>query len=330
MGKTGVSVSEVCFGTMTFGNEADEGESRKMFRLCLDRGVNIFDCADVYNGGLAEEYLGRFVKESGGRNGLFLTSKVGMNQNRGLNRGGTSRRHILQAVEESLKRLQTDRIDLYFIHRFDPDVPMEETLSALDDLVRAGKIVYTGVSNWAAWQIMKALGISRRKALASFSCVQPMYSLIKRQAEVEILPLCRSEGLGVICYNPVAAGILSGKYGRNGEVPQESVRLKDKADYAVRYSRPEYFSVAREFCRIADEIGCHPVSLAVRWVQYGGLVTAPIIGARTAEQLKAGLASVDVPHGRGNVRQDHRPFRGPPAGHGPAGRAAGEKIKSTR
>ena len=291
-----MSVSEVCLGTMTFGREADEEESRRIFRQCLDRGVNIFDCANVYGRGRAEELLGKFVNETGKRDDLFLTSKVGMAMGEGLNETGTSRRHIMMNVEQSLRRLQTDRIDLYFIHRFDPSVPMEETLRALDDLVRSGKILYTGVSNWAAWQIMKALCLSRSGGLASFSCVQPMYSLIKRQAEVEILPLCQSEGLGAISYSPIAAGLLSGKYSQAAD--EGKGRIRDDKRYAARYSRPEYFTVAREFSRIAEEIGCHPVTLAVKWIQFGGRVTAPIVGARSAEQLEPALASVSLPMDR--------------------------------
>ncbi|MBN2627866.1 MAG: aldo/keto reductase [Spirochaetales bacterium] len=291
LGKTGVSVSELCFGTMTFGREADEGESRNMFRLCLDRGINIFDCANVYSRGGAEELLGRFVKETGNRNDLILTSKVGFAMGDGGNRTGSSRRHIMGEIDESLRRLQTDRLDVYFIHNFDPLVDMEETLRALDDLVRAGKVVYTGVSNWAAWQIMKALGISREKVMASFSCVQPMYNLLKRQAEVEILPLCQSEKLGVISYSPIAGGLLSGKYG----IDEGKGRISDDKMYAARYSRAGNREIAGDVARIAGEIGCHPASLAVKWVLYGNRVTAPIIGARSVEQLNAGLASVDVP-----------------------------------
>lgn len=294
MGKTGLSVSELCFGTMTFGREADEDESRKMFAMCLDRGINIFDCANVYSRGKAEELLGRIVKETGRRNELVLTSKVGFSMGDGPNRSGTSRRHIIGEAEASLRRLQTDRIDLYFIHTFDPHADMEETLRALDDLVRTGKILYAGVSNWAAWQIMKALGISRERSLAGFSCVQPMYNLLKRQAEVEILPLCRSEGLGSISYSPIAGGLLSGKYS-DGE---GKGRIRDDDRYAARYGRAGSGEIARDFAKIAAEVGCHPASLAVKWILFSGMVTAPILGARSAEQLQAGLASADVPMDR--------------------------------
>jgi aryl-alcohol dehydrogenase-like predicted oxidoreductase len=292
LGKTGVQISELCLGTMTFGNEANEEESRKMFAQSFKKGINIFDCANVYNRGVSEAMLGKFVKEYNCRNKILITTKVGSPMGDGINDTGTSRRNILLSVEESLKRLQTDWIDIYFIHRFDSTAAIEETLRALDDLVKSGKVIYTGVSNWASWQIMKSLGISRQNSLTGFSCVQPMYNLIKRQAEVEILPMCQSEGLGVLSYSPVAGGVLTGKYG-SGNL-KDSTRLGDKAGYAARYSKPEYFTTAQEFSALADELGVHPASLAVKWLIEGGWVSAPIIGARNADQLEAGLAAADI------------------------------------
>jgi aryl-alcohol dehydrogenase-like predicted oxidoreductase len=201
LGNTGVKVSSLCYGTMSFGGEADEETSAAMYRHCREAGINFFDCANVYAGGRSEEVLGRLI--AGERNDLIITSKVYFPAGDDLNARGATRRHILQAIEDSLRRLNTDRIDVYFIHHFDDDTPLEETLRVLDDLVRQGKILYPAASNFAAWQVAKALGISERHAWARFECIQPMYNLVKRQAEVELLPMAQSEHVGVISYSPV-------------------------------------------------------------------------------------------------------------------------------
>ncbi len=289
LGRTGVLVSELCFGTMSFGTETDETEAALMFKACRDAGVNFFDCANNYGGGRAEEILGRLCREC--RNDIVITSKVSQRTGKDVNELGASRRHIMQAVERSLARLGTDRIDIYFVHHFDPFTPMDETLRALDDLVRQGKIVYLGVSNWAAWQITKALGISEHKGLARFECIEPMYNLVKRQAEVEILPLAAAEKLGVIVYSPLAAGLLTGKYSQ-GSQPSAG-RILDKKQYTRRYSDPQYFATAEKFAAFAREIGESPAKLALAWANSHPAVTAPIIGARSLEQLKTSLAAAD-------------------------------------
>ena len=289
LGRTGVKVSELCFGTMTFGNPADEEMSRAMFNRCLDVGINFFDCANVYAGGRSEEILGRLMK--GKRDDLVITSKVFGNMSGKINGGGLSRRHIVRAVEESLRRLDTDRLDLYFVHQMDADTPIEETVRALDDLVSAGKILYPAVSNWASWQIMKALGISQREMLSRFECIQPMYSLVKRQVEVEVLPLAVSEQLGVIPYSPLGAGLLTGKYGRKD---RGSGRLQENPMYTRRYSLDWYYDTAEDFVAYAQGKGYSPVSLAVAWVLAHPAVTAPIIGARNLEQLEPSLDAVNI------------------------------------
>ena len=195
-------------------------------------------------------------------------------------------------MEGSLRRLGTDRIDLYFAHTFDPLTPMEETLRALDDLVAAGKILCTGVSNWAAWQIAKALGISALHGLARFECIQPMYSLVKRQAEVEILPLAQAERMGVISYSPLGSGLLSGKYGKTAQ--PEQGRLVENRMHRTRYSDPEYLDVVERFTAHAQARGLHPATLAVAWAMSHPALTAPIIGARNPEQLEALLKAADV------------------------------------
>ncbi len=290
LGRTGVRVSQLCFGTMSFGGDADEETAKAMFERCLDTGINFFDCANVYAGGRSEEILGRLIQ--GRREELVITSKVYGQSGEGLNARGLSRRHITRAIEDSLRRLGTDRLDLYFVHQFDTDTPIEETVGALDDLVRQGKIVYPAVSNWAAWQIAKALGIAARRELARFECIQPMYNLAKRQAEVEILPLAESEGLGVIPYSPMGGGLLSGKYGR--ERRPEAGRLLQNKNYTKRYGEPLYYEIADRFTEHARERGLHPATLAVAWVMAHPAVTAPIIGARNLEQLESSLASLDV------------------------------------
>ena len=286
VGRTGVRVSSLCFGTMSFGDSADETESARMFGRCLDTGVNFFDTADVYAGGRSEEILGRLMADR--RDDLVITSKVFGRTGEDVNAGGLSRRHITRAVERSLKRLNTDRLEFYFVHQFDADTPVEETLCALDDLVRRGLILYPAVSNWAAWQIMKALGVSAREHLARFELIQPMYNLAKRQAEVEILPLARSEQVGVIPYSPLGGGLLTGKYGR--DKPGRG-RLVENRMYAKRYGDAKYSEIAERFTAYARDRDVHPVTLAVAWVGSHPAVTAPIIGARDAEQLEPSLAA---------------------------------------
>lgn len=290
VGKTGIKVSNLCFGTMSFGGIADEETSMAMFCRSREVGINFFDCANVYNNGLAEEILGKCIADC--RNEIILTTKVFGQTGSGINNRGLSRRHIIMAVEDSLRRLKTDRIEFYFVHAFDPETPIEETLRAMDDLQRQGKILYPAVSNWAAWQIAKALGISAKESLARFECIQPMYNLVKRQAEVEILPLAESEQIGVISYSPLGGGLLTGKYG-TGHKPDDG-RLIVQDSYRRRYGEQRYFETADRFTKYANERGVHPASLAVAWVMSNPSVTAPIIGARNLGQLEPSLAALEI------------------------------------
>jgi aryl-alcohol dehydrogenase-like predicted oxidoreductase len=223
---------------------------------------------------------------------MVLATKVFYPMGKDINARGLSRRHLMLEVENSLRRLKTDRIDFYFVHLFDQNTPMEETLRALDDLQAQGKILYPAVSNWAAWQIAKALGIAAKEQLARFELIQPMYSLVKRQAEVEILPLAVSEQLGVISYSPLGAGLLTGKYGVNKR--PEQGRLVEEKRYTDRYADEMNFVVADRFTTYAAEHGVHPATLAVAWVMSNPAITAPIIGARNGEQLEYSLAALDV------------------------------------
>lgn len=288
LGKTGVLVSELCFGTMTFGSDADETESTRMFHRCRDVGINFFDCANNYSDGRAELILGKLIQ--GCRDEVIITTKVSQRVGKDVNALGSSRRHIMQAIEQSLTRLNTDRIDLYFIHHFDPLTPIDETLRALDDVVRQGKVLYLGVSNWAAWQIAKALGISEKNHLARFECIEPMYNLLKRQAEVEILPLARAEKLGVIPYSPLAAGLLSGKY----MDASAKGRIVEKQQYTKRYSSPRYYEIAQNFAQYAQTLGMKSSTLALKWVMANPDITAPIIGARNLAQLEDSLDALSL------------------------------------
>lgn len=290
VGKTGVQVSCFCFGTMSFGGNADEATSKAMFQRCREVGINFFDTANVYSQGRSEEILGECLADC--RDEMVLATKVFYPMGKDINARGLSRRHIMLEVENSLRRLKTDRIDFYLVHLFDQNTLMEETLRALDDLQAQGRILYPAVSNWAAWQIAKALGIAAKEQLARFELIQPMYNLMKRQAEVEILPLAVSEQLGVISYSPLGAGLLTGKYGV--EKRPEQGRLVEDKRYTDRYGDDMNFVVADRFTTNAAEYGIHPATLAIAWVMSHPAITAPIIGARNLEQLAYSLAALDV------------------------------------
>jgi aryl-alcohol dehydrogenase-like predicted oxidoreductase len=290
LGNTGVRVSSLCLGTMTFGREADRAECATIFGRCRDAGVNLFDCANVYSQGEAERILGELI--SGCRDETIITTKVAGKMGQDINASGSSRRHIMAAVEESLKRLKTDRIDIYILHRFDEGTPLEETLRALDDLVTQGKVLYTGASNFAAWQVMKALGVSAKESLSRFKCIQPLYNLVKRQAEVEILPMALSEKLGVIAYNPLGGGLLTGKY----EQPDrpDAGRLDVNQLYESRYGERWMHETAARFAEFATAEGFTPASLAIAWVAHHPAITAPILGARNAAQIEDALRAADI------------------------------------
>jgi len=289
LGSTGVKVSPLCYGTMSFGGDADESTSAAMFQRCREAGINFFDCANVYAGGKSEEILGKLAK--GSRDELVLTSKVHFPTSHDINARGSTRKHIMRAVEDSLRRLGTDYIDVYFLHNFDDQTPLEETMRALDDLVSQGKILYPAASNFSAWQVMKAQGVSERQGWTKFACLQPMYNLVKRQAEVEILPMARAENLGVISYSPLGGGLLTGKYGV-GRKPDRG-RLVTSQIYQLRYEEWT-FQVAEDFAHFARERGCDPAGLAVAWVMAHPGITAPIIGSRNLDQLEGSLGALEI------------------------------------
>ena len=290
LGQTGLQVSQLCFGTMSFGGDADEAESAKMFHACRDIGINFFDCADAYSKGKAETILGKLIKDC--RDEIVLTSKCFIQMDDNVLSGGAGRRHIIQACEASLKRLATDYLDVFFMHRWSNTIPLEETLRALEKLVTDGKVHHLGVSNYSAWQIAKALGIAAKNNWQRVDIVQPMYSLVKRQVEVEILELAKAENLGVMTYSPVGGGLLSGKYTKDNR--PAGGRISTNPEYTARYKEYWVFEVAEAFSEFAKARGIHPVSLAVAWVAKNQAVTCPIIGARSLEQLQPSLDSIKI------------------------------------
>ena len=291
LGRTGLSVSRLCLGTMTFGYQCDEDTSRAILDAAHDAGITFIDTADAYplgapagGYGTTEEIIGRWM--TGRRDSVILATKC--HYPTGPNRwdSGNGRKNILRAVEASLRRLRTDHIDLYQLHAWDHRTPIDESLRALDDLVRSGKVRYVGCSNFLAYQLARSLGRSEVLGTERFDCVQPRYNLLFREIERELLPLCGEEGIGVIPYNPLAGGLLTGKH--NAGAPTEGTRftLGSAADrYQDRYWHEREFTSVDELRPLADEAGMTLAELAVAWVLANPLVTAPIIGASCPEQL---------------------------------------------
>ncbi len=293
VGKSGLKVSPICLGTMTFDREADHDESFRIMDYFIEQGFNFLDTANAYSLGKSEQVVGRWLKERGNRKDVIVATKVYGKMGEGPNEGGLSRIHILQAVEDSLRRLQTDFIDLYQIHRWDPTVPPEETLRALDDLVRQGKVRYIGCSNLKAWHLALFLHLADTRLLSRFVCIQPVYNALSRAIELEILSLCKVEGIGVISYNPLAGGVLTGKYKRGDELPA-GTRLKDFDMYYQRYYTDQTFDIVEAFVAHAKERGVTPAQLALAWVMAEERVTCPILGARNLDQLKDSLQGAQI------------------------------------
>ncbi len=275
-------------GTMTFGGVTDEAEAQKIFDRCVEKGVNFFDTANAYTGGQSEEILGRTTK--GKRNDVVIATKVFNPQGPGPNDMGLSRKHIVQACEDSLRRLDTDYIDLYQVHADDNNTPREETLSALDQLVRDGNVRYIGASNHTAWRLSDALWTSESNGLARYDCLQPLYNLVERGVDQELLPLCRDKGVGVIAWSPLAGGLLTGKY--RGETADDA-RLNQPG------RPPMGATVDREaildtLIKIADGLDATPAQVALRWVMNQDGLTSAIVGARNTEQLDDNLGAVDL------------------------------------
>ena len=300
LGRTGLKVSRLCLGTMTFGLQCDEATSFAIMDRAAEGGIDFIDTSDVYplgggpdTKGRTEEIVGKWLV--GKRDQFILATKCFGQMGPGPMDQGNSRRHIMSAVEESLRRLQTDYIDLYQLHGYDNETPIDETLDALDDLVRQGKVRHIGCSNFLTYQLVRAVGRSETLGLARFDSVQPRYNLLFRQIEREMLPFCAEDGVGVIPYNPIAGGLLSGKHNRQA-APPEGTRFTLGAaakNYQDRYWHDKEFDTIEALVPLADEAGVSLVTLAVAWVLANPAITAPIIGASRPDQLEANLAAVD-------------------------------------
>jgi aryl-alcohol dehydrogenase (NADP+) len=300
LGRTGLQVSRLCLGTMTFGLQSDEKTSIAVMDRAFDAGVTFFDTADAYplggtveTSGQTEEIVGRWLK--GRRDDVILATKVFGRMGPNPWQGGGSRKHVMDAIDGSLRRLQTDYIDLYQMHSPDPDTPIDETLSALDDIVHSGKVRYIGCSNYLAYQVARAIGRSETLGLARFDSVQPRYNLLYRQIEHELLPLCAEEGIGVIPYNPIAGGMLSGKHRPGSPTEGSRFTLGTAAGrYQDRYWNEWGFGTVERLTPVAAEAGLPLVTLAVAWVLANPAVTSPIIGASRPEQLEESINATDV------------------------------------
>ena len=304
MGRSGLWLTEVTLGTMTFGNQADRNVSFAIMDRAYEAGIRTFDTADVYplgggadRRGETERIIGEWLKTRGVRKDLVIATKAHGAMGDAHHQRGLGRRHLFEAVEESLDRLGIDGIDLYQAHQYDAETPMEETIRAFDDLIRAGKIRYWGVSNWRAYQVALALGIADRAGMARPVSVQPRYNALFRAIEEELVPLCLQEGIGIIPYNPLAGGMLTGRY-RTGQAVEAGTRfgLEHGAGsmYQGRYWRPATFQVVEGIRREAERRGVPMAAATLRWVLDQPGITSPIIGASRAEQLDTSLAGIDL------------------------------------
>jgi aryl-alcohol dehydrogenase-like predicted oxidoreductase len=295
-GRTGMKVSRLCLGCMTYGSTKwrewvlEEEASRPFIKRALERGVNFFDTADVYSQGVSEEILGRALKEFAVRHEVVIATKVHGVMGPGANSGGLSRKHIMEAIDHSLKRLGTDYVDLYQIHRFDPNTPLEETLEALNDVVRAGKAIYVGASSMWAWQFARMISISREKGWSEFVSMQNYYNLVYREEEREMMKLCADQGVAVIPWSPMARGYLAGS-----GVGEKAVTVRGRNDpfsLALGLGSRQDETIRRRVVETAEKLGTKPAIVALAWVLSKPYVTAPIIGASKPHHLDDALAAL--------------------------------------
>lgn len=296
LGNTGLRVSELCLGAMTFGRETAEELSYEILDRFVETGGNFIDTADVYSLGVSETILGLWLKEHK-RDDFVIATKVRFPMGEGPNEYGLSRKHIIAGVHESLKRLRTDYIDLYQVHRWDSETPLEETLSTLNDLVKMGKVRYIGCSNFQGWQLQKALDLSKGKGWEHFVCLQPLYNLLDRAIEWELVPICQEEGLGIIPWSPLRGGWLSGRYKRGMEGPEKGSRVHTAGKFGWSetwevYGNERTWSIIDELFSIAEDVDKEPAQVALRWLLQRPGVTAPITGVRTMAHLKSNLGAV--------------------------------------
>jgi aryl-alcohol dehydrogenase-like predicted oxidoreductase len=295
LGKTGLKVSELCLGAMTFGRETDRDTSYQMLDQFVAAGGNFIDTANVYNAGVSEEIVGQWLK-SQNRSDLVIATKVRFGMGDSPNDVGLSRAHILTAVDQSLRRLGTDYIDLYQVHCWDPGTPLEETLSTLDSLVTSGKVRYIGASNFTGWQLQKAVDLSRQHGWEPFTCLQPLYNLLDRYLEWDLLDVCQNEGLGIIPWSPLRGGWLSGKYRRGMDGPIAGTRVEEAekkgwSETWSEYANERTWHVLDTLFAIAEETSKEPVQVALRWLIQRPGITAPIIGVRTPAHLASNLGA---------------------------------------
>ncbi|ULL13164.1 aldo/keto reductase [Paenibacillus sp. H1-7] len=290
LGNSGLKVSEMGLGTNAFGKRADQDTSIRIVHHAIEQGINFIDTANIYAQTESERIIGLALE--GRRHEVVLATKAGLVRGKGPNERGSSRYHLQRELEDSLRRLKTDYVDLYQIHTFDPDTPLEETLRTLDDMVRAGKVRYIGASNYAAWELMKALGISDRLGLNRFVSTQTSYSLADRTPEQELVPMCLDQGVGIIPYFPLAGGILTGKYGSADAAPEGSRAATDPS--FSRFIAEDKLALARAVGSMAEQAGCTPSALSLAWLLQQPVVSTVIVGATRVEQLTDNLQSLSV------------------------------------
>ncbi|MDT3425425.1 aryl-alcohol dehydrogenase-like predicted oxidoreductase [Paenibacillus forsythiae] len=290
LGRSGLQVSKLGLGTNAFGKRADQTASAAVLHTALDNGINFIDTANIYAGTESERIIGEAL--TGRRHEAVLATKAGLVRHPGPGGSGSSRFHLMRELEDSLRRLKTDYVDLYQIHTFDPHTPLEETLRTLDDMVSSGKVRYIGASNYAAWELMKALGISERTGYERYVSLQCSYSLADRTPEQELVPLCQDQGVGIIPYFPLAGGILTGKYGEGNEAPAGS-RADTDPNFA-RFLTAERIALGRKTAALAAKLETTPAALSLAWLMSRPAVSTVIVGATRAEQLAESLKSVSL------------------------------------
>ncbi len=295
LGHSGLQVSELCLGTMTFGREATKAESFSLLDRFAEHGGNFIDTADVYSHGLSEEIVGEWLSVNN-RDDFVIATKVRFAMGSGPNDIGTSRKHLISSIENSLRRLRTDYVDLYQLHAWDPLTPLGETLGTLNNLVKQGKVRYLGASNFLGWQLQKAVDISRARGWERFTCLQPQYNLLCRATEFELLPVCQREGLGVIPWSPLRGGWLSGKFSRGMTAPPTGSRIEfaEKEHWGEswsNYANEKTWRVLDALQAVVTRVGKTPAQVALNWLLHRTPITAPIIGARNLDQLTDNLGS---------------------------------------
>ena len=301
LGRAGIKVSPVCLGTMMFGGQTDEAESTRIMHKALDQGINFFDTANMYSGGESEVVVGRAIADR--RDRVVLATKGSQPMGKGPNDAGGSRMHLMRQLEASLQRLGTDCVDIYYYHAPDDETPIEETLRAMDDMVRQGKTHYIACSNFRAWRLCEALWKSDRLNLHSFACVQPLYNIVNRDLEVELFPLCREHGIGVVSYSPLARGILTGKYKLGEAFPQGSRASRNDPRMLQAELRDASLEIAAKIPQYCRTKGVKPSQFALAWCLANPMLTSVIIGPKTMEQFEDNLACLDV-----NITEEDEAF----------------------